>query len=126
MSDQANHTADLAKRVHGMIWGYVNQRTEAKSGTPWEHYRDKKIAPQAQERYREVRENVCQDAFLAMRACRAREDFVSYFTGTICAVPQYLPKRDYQALADALLGHDDAWEGIKSLAMLALSAVSRV
>lgn len=124
---------DLSQRVHNMIRQYVNGRTEAKAGLKWADFKDSKIRDpetgkervNVPEKYRETREKVCQDAFLSIRACRAREDFVTYFTGTICAVPQYIPPADYQALATALLGRDDQWEHVKALSMLALSALSR-
>lgn len=134
MSSTTGMTFDLSKRVHDMIRAYVSQRTEVKSGIAWADFKDRKVTDpttgrtriDVPQRYREVRERVWQDAFLSLRACRSREDFVAYFTGTICAVPQYLPMEDYQALAEVLLGDDDSWERVKSLAMLALSAVSRV
>ena len=96
MSDGAGAVVDLSKRVHSVIAQYVYRKTEARCGITWEAFKDRKVedpttrrvridVPQA---YREAREKVCQDAFVAMRACRAREDFVAYFTGTICAVPQ--------------------------------------
>ena len=124
----------LAERVHHMIAGYVHRKTEAKSGIKWEEFRDKKttdpVTGKARvavpDRYREAREKVCSDAFLGLRARRSREDFVEYFTGTICSVGHYLPTEDYQALAAALLGPEDEWEDIRSLSMLALSALSNV
>ena len=70
--------------------------------------------------YREAREKVCSDAFLAMRGRRDQE-FVEYFTGTICSVPQYLSQEEYIAVARALMTD---WERIKILSMLALSAHS--
>lgn len=134
MTDMVGTTFALSKRVHDIVEQYVRQRTEAKSGIKWADFKDRRITDpttgrtriDVPQRYQEVREKVCQDAFLSMRACRSREDFVTYFTGTICAVPQYLPMGEYQALAEALLGGDDEWEQVKALSMLTLSALSRV
>lgn len=134
MYDTAPTTFDLSKRVHDMVAQYVYHRTESKSGIKWADFKDRRITDPATgktridvpPKYREARERVCQDAFLSLRACRSREDFVAYFTGTICAVPQYLPIEEYQALADALLGDDGNWERVKALSMLTLSALSRV
>lgn len=124
--------SELARRVHDLVRAYVFRRTDEKAKVPWESFKERKVTdekgreridiPQA---YREAREKVCKDAFLRMRACRAREDFVAYFTGTICSVPQYLADPEYQAMASAILD-DDRWEEVKALAMLTLSALSRV
>jgi CRISPR-associated protein Cmx8 len=125
---------DLSRRVYSMMTEYARRRTERRSGRKWEDFKDRRVTDPATGRaridvpqdYREAREKVCQDAFLAMRACKSREDFVAYFTGTICAEPQFLPMPDYQELASALLTEGEGWERIKALSMLALSALSRV
>lgn len=126
-------TTDLAKRVHDIVQRYVMIRTEMRAGMSWEAAKTQ-ATPDAQHpnrrlmprEYREAREKVCQGAFLAMRACRARQDFVEHFTGTICAVPQFLPPDQYQLIAQALYGSGDQWEQVKGLSMLTLSAMSQV
>jgi len=123
----------LSQRVHGLVKTYVYRKSESKSGIKWDDFKDKKVKDKSTgkeqisvpQRYREVREKVCTDAFLRLRACKAREDFVSYFTGTICSVPQFLPEAEYQTVADAILA-DERWEEVKALAMLALSGLSNV
>ena len=65
-------------------------------------------------------EKVCGDAFLAMRG-RNDRDFVAYFAGTICSVPQWLPEKEYLEVSQALTTD---WDKVKTLAMLALSACS--
>lgn len=72
--------------------------------------------------YIEARQKICMDAFLAMRSRRDQE-FIEYFTGTICSVPQFLPSDDYVFVSQALL-EEDGWERVKTLSMLALSAHS--
>jgi len=124
MSDQAKDNL-LAQRVYRLIRAYVNQKTEAKSGRKYEDFKnqkDEKGRTQYPTAYREAREKVCADAFLAMRG-RRDTDFVEYFTGTICSVPQWLPEEDFLAVSQALL--TDA-EKVKTLSMLALSACSYV
>jgi CRISPR-associated protein Cmx8 len=114
---------DLATRVHEMVRAYVMRRTERRSPIKWEEF--KETTDEGRKKaYRLAREKVCTDAFLAMRSRRAREEFRDYFVGTICAVPQYLPEGDYRDIAGALA--TDRWEEVRSLAMLALSAHSRV
>lgn len=115
----------LEKRIYDMIGAYVRQKTEAKSGIKWADFKDKKTAegkmliPRA---YLEARQKVCADVFLAMRS-RRDQDFIEYFTGTICSVPQFLPPDDYVFVSQTLL-EDDGWEKVKTLSMLALAAHS--
>jgi CRISPR-associated protein Cmx8 len=124
---------NITERVYKLIQAYVFRKTESKSGIKWDDFKNKRVKDpitnrekiDVPQRYREQRERVCTDAFLRFRACHAKEDFVSYFTGTICSVPHYLPEAEYLALADALLS-DERWEEVKALAMLALSSFSRI
>ena len=91
--DTAPKPQSLEKRIYDMIGAYVRQKTEAKSKMKWGDFKDKKTPegkmaiPPA---YIEARQKVCTDAFLAMRS-RREQEFIEYFTGTICAVPQFLP-----------------------------------
>lgn len=122
---------DLATRVHNMVRSYVRRRTEEKCGITWDSFKDHRTPESGGTRvntpakYSEAWEKVCNDVFFAMRSARTREDFVTYFTGTICSVPQFLPEAEYQGIAVALLRKDDTWEDIKSISMLAISALSR-
>jgi CRISPR-associated protein Cmx8 len=123
----------LSQRVHGLVKAYVYRKSESKSGIKWDEFKNKKVKDESTgkerinvpQRYREVRQKICADAFLRLRACKAREDFMSYFTGTICSVPQFLPEAEYQTVADAILD-DERWEEVKALTMLALSGLSNV
>jgi CRISPR-associated protein Cmx8 len=125
--------ATISERVYKLVQSYVYRKTESKSGIKWDDFKNKRVKDpntnreriDVPQRYREIRERVCMDAFLRLRACHAKEDFVSYFTGTLCSVPHYLPEADYQAVADALLSNE-RWEEVKALSMLALSSFSRV
>jgi CRISPR-associated protein Cmx8 len=120
---EKEHDDQLTLRVYRLIQTYVNQKTEDKSGKKFKDFRENKddknriIYPQE---YREAREKVCTDAFLAMRG-RRDQDFIEYFAGSICSVPQYMSEGDYVAVAGALMTN---WEKIKTLSMLALSAHS--
>lgn len=102
----------LARSVYGLIREYARVRSRSKSGLDTDDYHHPK--------YREAREAVCRDAFLAMRG-RRDEEFIEYFTGTICAVPQFLREDDFVQVSQALLKN---WETVKTLSMLALSAQS--
>ena len=133
MTSVSSVESDITERVYKLVQAYVFRKTETKSGIKWDDFKDKKVKDSrtnreridVPQRYREARERVCTDAFLRFRACHAKEDFVSYFTGTICSVPHYLPDAEYQAVAEAILS-DVRWEEVKALAMLALSSFSRI
>lgn len=113
----------LAPNVYGMVRAYVLRKTQSRTNTEWEEFKQTRDE-ERKKAYQRAREKVCTDAFLAMRSRRSREEFRDYFVGTICAVPQFLPDERYQELASALA--TDQWEEVRSLAMLALSAHSRV
>ena len=119
----AGHRTELAARVHDMVRAYVLRRTEGRSQITWEEFK-RTGDERRKEAYRQARQKVCTDAFLAMRSRRSREEFRDYFVGSICSVPQYLPEEEYREIAVGLA--TDRWEELRSLAMLALSAHSRV
>ena len=111
--------------INRLIREYANRKTEEKSGIKFDEFRNKKDDKgriKYPQEYREAREKVCSDAFLAMRG-RRDQDYIEYFTGTICSVPQYLPEQDYLVVSQGLL---TGWDKVKTLSMLALSAASRV
>lgn len=115
----------LAQRVYRLVREYVRRRTEEKSGEKYENFksdRDEKGRVNYPPKYREALERVSSDAFLAMRG-RRDKDFVEYFTGTVCSVPQYLPEDEYLSVSKALT---DDWSRVKTLAMLAVSACSYI
>ena len=103
--------------VHQLIGAYVNRRVKARTGMDWGAVKDD---PQRKQRYQEEKESVARNAFLAVRS-RTGADFVDYFTGTICSVPQYLRQAEFAALARTL--RDDP-ASIRTLTLLALSAWS--
>jgi len=112
---------ELALRVHNMIRTYVSHKTEKRCG---KSYADFKASGFKDGQYIEANNKVCMDAFLAVRSRKDHREFVGYFTGTICSVPQFLGKEQYQDLSVALLDPEQ-WESLKSLSMLALSALSQ-
>lgn len=117
---------NLQKRVYEMVAAYVYRKTETRCGITWETIKDHlKVEGNNQvQQYREAREKICSGAFLAVRSRKSREEFTSFFTGTICSVPQFLPQYEYDSVAEALLG--DKWEDVKSLSMLAFAGLSRI
>ncbi len=140
-SDEMNHDETvkrLGKIVRKLVTSYVNRRAAKKLGLDWDDFKKEegknyKIAPDPEEFGKQQR-RVCNDAFLQLRS-RHDEDFVEFFAGSICSVPQAFeskagdlpflmeilmtpPSRD--PIVQPVLNRDD----IKTLAMLALSAYS--
>lgn len=120
-ADPAIRDDVLARRIYRLIGEYVKHKTENRSQMKDEDLKrdanGHRIYP---EEFREAREKVTSDAFLAMRSRRA-EDFVEYFTGTICSVPHFVQESEYIDLTQALIQKPDT---VKNLSMLALSAYS--
>ena len=91
--------------VYKLIQNYVNRKTEDRCGIAWDSL--KKVKDESgrertdvPEEYREAREKVASDIFLAMRS-RREQDFVDYFTATICSVRQFLSTDEYCSVAIA-------------------------
>lgn len=116
---------ELEKRIYDMIGAYIRQKTESKSKIKWSDFKDKKTPDgkiDIPHDYKEAKQKICMDAFLAMRS-RRNHEFIEYFAGTICSVPQFLPSENYVFVSQTLL-KDGGWEKVKTLSMLALSAHS--
>ena len=111
MSEQIN----IASKVYGIVGKFVAERAEKRSGVK----RNEKANA-----YFEARKKVATDAFLAIRS-RNPEEFVNYFIGSICAVPQFMGaegislEEGFIAISKAL--HESPTE-MKNLTMLALCA----
>ena len=121
-SEQSSISDALVGQVYDLIGTYVRHRTRERSRMKLEQFsKDENGRIRYPREYREVVEKVAKDAFLAMRGRNGR-DFVTYFTGTICSVPQFFGRQDdFIDLSRALITQPDL---IKDLSMLALSAHS--
>ena len=108
---------ELASQVYWLLKQYVDRRTHEKTEMTWEDFKEKRGDAK---HYREIREKVCLNAFLAIRG-RDDQDLISYFIGTLCSVPQNLNHDRFLTVSRQLLTEPDK---IKTLAMLALSAHS--
>jgi CRISPR-associated protein Cmx8 len=105
--------------VYKRVQSYVLGRTERKYQLTWDKVKGN---PAKEKDYREKREKIGREAFLAVRS-RTGSDFVTYFTSTICSIPQYTTEAKYIELARALLTPQET-EKVRSLTLLALSALS--
>ena len=117
--DVADDEMTLEHLVYRRVQAYVLGKTDRKYELSWSKAQGN---PQLEKDYREKREKVGREAFLAVRS-RTGADFVSYFTSTICSVPQHATEQKYLELARALTDPVQT-ERVRSLTLLALSAVS--
>ena len=129
MSDTPLETADepLELLIYQLVRTYIVRKTEERSGLKWNDFKDNTLPSDSgkprvdvPKEYREAKERIAQDLFLALRS-RREVDFVDYFAARICSVGQFLTEAKYQTVARALL---DKPEEVKTLALLAVSANS--
>jgi CRISPR-associated protein Cmx8 len=131
--DSKGLSPEASQRVYDIVRAYVYRRTEEKSSIAWDQIKGKKVKDPTSGReridypkeYVEARQKVCRDAFLRLRSCKSREDFVAFFTATFCAVPQFLPPEEYRELSRMLLDTEN-WSDARALAMLALSGLANL
>lgn len=105
----------LEQLVFQVTRRYVLTRLERKHHLKWDDVKDN---PSRKKDYGDKKEAVARDAFLAVRS-RTGQDFIAYFAGTLCSVPQHLPVDQFIRLSQALHArHED----VRTLTLLALSA----
>lgn len=114
MNTDVNAPATIEEIVLRTVNIYLGHKLEAKHALRWEGVQ----GTSKETEYREKKEKLATDAFLAIRA-RTGGDFVSYFTGTLCSVPQRMSESAYLSLSRALI---EDTEKVRTLTMLALSA----
>lgn len=117
--DIAERDQTLEHLIFRRVQSYVLGKTERKYSLSWSKAQGN---PALEHEYREKREKVGREAFLAVRS-RTGADFVSYFTATICSIPQQSTEEKYLEIARALMDPGDV-ERVRCLTLLALSAVS--
>jgi CRISPR-associated protein Cmx8 len=117
--DVADSDQTLEHVVFRRVQSYVLGKTERKYDLSWSKAKGN---PGLEKDYGEKREKVAREAFLAVRS-RTGADFVTYFTSTICSVPQHTSEEKYLEIARALMDPKDV-EKVRSLTLLALSAVA--
>lgn len=112
----------LEQLIYGVVRTYVFGRLESKYQLKWDKV--KGTGKDKESEFNEKKEKIAREAFLAVRS-RTGMTFVSYFTGTICSVSQWLNEASYLELARALApGNDEQIERVRSLTLLALSATA--
>lgn len=116
--DVPDEEKTLEHRIYKAVQSYLFAKLEAKHQLKWDGALAKNEAWKRD--FDEKKEKVAREAFLAVRS-RTGADFVSYFTSTLCSVPQRLGERGYLELARALADETQI-ERVRSLTLLALSA----
>jgi len=109
----------LEHLIFRRVQAYVLGKTERKYDLSWQKVQGNAAR---EKEYGERKEKVAREAFLAIRS-RTGSDFVSYFTSTLCSVPQRASEGKYLEIARALMDSKSI-EQVRSLTLLALSAVA--
>ena len=103
--------------VLGVVGQYLSRKLESKYGIKWEAAKNSEAGKRE---YEEKKGKLAKEAFLASRA-RTGTDFVEYFVGSLCSVPQFLPDANFLFLSSQLYAQT---ERVRTLTLLALSARS--
>jgi CRISPR-associated protein Cmx8 len=117
--DASDSDQTLEHLIYRRIQAYVLGKTERKFELSWAGVQGN---PGKEKEYREKKEKVGREAFLAVRS-RTGADFVAYFTSTICSIPHHASEEKYLQVARALMDPNEV-ERVRSLTLLALSAVA--
>lgn len=122
MNDSDRTAKNIETLIYRLVGSYINTKLATKYDTAWnEDWRDEdKQKSDDYKKYRDAREKIAKDAFLAIRS-RTGADFVDYFAGTLCSGFQRLNEQDYAVVARALLDKGQI-ENVRTLTLLALSA----
>lgn len=105
----------LEQLVFRIVQTYVLTKLEWKHGLQWN---TAKASDEGKGAFNEAKAKIAREAFLAVRS-RTDADFVEYFAGTLCSVPQRLPEEAFLRLTTALA---DRRDDVRTLTMLALAA----
>jgi CRISPR-associated protein Cmx8 len=88
----------------------------------WDGLENEDLAKKPEyKKYSEMKAKVARSAFLDVRSRTEQWDFIKYFTGTLCSVPQYMGTDSYVQLAKDLYDENE-YEKVRTLTLLALSA----
>jgi CRISPR-associated protein Cmx8 len=107
--------------IHRMVAKYVISKAKDKCNLKGKKLNQ--LSPKERQQVYDEKRKHAADAFLAIRS-RRDQDFVDYFTASICSVGQYFKTTDeFKRVAEALLDADER-DHVKTLTLLALSANS--
>jgi len=117
--DVPDAESTLEHLIYRRVQAYILGKAERKYDLSWSKVQGN---PAQEKDYREKKEKVGREAFLAIRS-RTGADFVAYFTSAICSVPHHASEEKFLEIARALVDPKGI-ERVRSLTLLALSALS--
>lgn len=114
--------------IFRLVSNYVSRKLKAKYDlewkSEWKGLKNEDLVKQfGYEDYTKKKAKIAKSAFLDVRSRTEQWDFIKYFTGTLCSVPQYMGTESYVQLAKDLYDEQE-YEKIRTLTLLALSANS--
>ena len=115
--------------IFRLVSNYVSRKLKMKYDLEWKKSEWKGLKNEAlaklpdYKKYSEMKMKVAKSAFLEVRSRTEQWDFIKYFTGTLCSVPQYMGTDSYVQLAKDLYDKNK-YEKVRTLTLLALSANS--
>lgn len=123
-----NGSPSIEPLVFRLISNYVNRKLKAKYDLEWKPEwkglkNDELNQRPDYKKYAEMKAKVAKSAFLDVRSRTEQWDFIKYFTGTLCSVPQYMGSESFVQLAKELYDEHE-YEKVRTLTLLALSANS--
>lgn len=108
-------TLSTEEIIYRVVGGYLIRKLSTKHQLVWDKVKDN---PALRADFEKYKERLAKDAFLAIRS-RTGPDFIEYFSGTLCSVPQHIGEAGFLALTRALMTET---ETVRTLTLLALSA----
>jgi CRISPR-associated protein Cmx8 len=123
-TSQKSTVSDIEILIFKLVKTYVRRKVESKYQLKWkEEWANKegREKHKGYDEYSEKKSKISKSAFLEVRSRTEQGDFIRYFTGTLCSVPQYMGSDSYVKLAQALYDEEE-YEKVRTLTLLALSA----
>lgn len=105
----------LEEAVYEIVRTYLNRKVAIKNGLSW---KDIKHDKKQKEVYNRKKQDMVRMTFYSVRS-RSGEDFVEFFTATLCSVSQQMSEQGFLRIAQGLF---DEPEKVRTLTLLALSA----
>lgn len=108
----------LEEIIFKLVRTYILSKVDSKYQLSWNKVKGK---PNEEKKYNEMKGKIARESFLAVRS-RTDDDFVEYFTSTLCSFHQFsLNGEGFDLIAQALYDEEDRAK-VRTLTMLALSA----
>lgn len=114
---ETNPPPTMEALIYRVVRAYLSRKLESKYGLAWGKVKD---TPREAD-YNQSRQKLAKDAFLAARSRTEAGDFIEYFIGTLCSVPQSLGEAGFLTLTKHLYERTD---DVRTITMLALSALA--